>query len=638
MHPNEEGTACSPMRASKSDPFLTLPPEDLPEFRPASKSSRHPSKTHPASPVSSQVIIRDEKGIPAGKSLASWAGSLRGHGVIELLPLRTGQAVPGRGSPKFSREPDLRQELGLPPNMLKTFAPTIERENDINAGRMRALGLPQAPPDPSGQPPKTRAFNFMGRRKSKSSSAPSFQTQTEEEYAHQADTLKGRVDRLRQRHASFEPLTAAKAKQLAEAELAAASKKTVQHRSPGEFRDCVQAWKFVRKIEPELPPLATLESLGPSEEPPFPKEKVLANSTSQALEHCKRQERLNCIASRASDLRSRHLQVAEQRKERKATGLEVKREHAQKHAGTDINHVGSVKPDDPGSFQDIRGQKQSWLTILAIAGFAHCLKEEMNFGKLSCRQKNRHIDRHSKDIAAKTIFCGTLMRQTIEIREKLTLPAAVNGFALLSCMLAKKVHVTQRRNHAKVMSFCLTSWSTSGVLFTTMKRMAHGIRLLQRSWREWRVKLRKMLNQVTSRWVALERQVIVRELREASNKSKAVETLTYENQIALKRVEDHARLHFLIHEMRARRYFLLPKLRIWAEEQQKWEATSLQRKREMECIKFLGGQPDEELPLFLFVPPAPSYQPDQLEIVDMIFRARKGDHYKNIPEDCIVRC
>lgn len=93
--------------------------------------------------------------------------------------------------------------------------------------------------------------------------------------------------------------------------------------------------------------------------------------------------------------------------------------------------------------------------------------------------------------------------------------------------------------------------------------MAHGIRLLQRSWREWRVKLRKMLNQVTSRWVALERQVIVRELREASNKSKAVETLTYENQIALKRVEDHARLHFLIHEMRARRYFLLPKLRIW---------------------------------------------------------------------------
>jgi len=113
--------------------------------------------------------------------------------------------------------------------------------------------------------------------------------------------------------------------------------------------------------------------------------------------------------------------------------------------------------------------------------------------------------------------------------------------------------------------------------------------------------------------------------------------------IAWKILPEKSRLQFLEHELRARRYFVLPRLELWEKDCEQWRQKTMQEVNDRAAMKFVRIQVDP-YSMFNWPPTRPSYLPPTHpssegrggpcretccgrrgddEIVDMIRRARE---------------
>jgi len=600
-------------------------------------------------PPSPQVILRSEKGIPAPGPVAAWAGSLRAYLPSPPKDLSSeglnptsmvGAQVAGLNSRGGSPRVPERADLGLPPSLLRTFARTAELQNEDNASRMRRLGLPQAPQlmdtESIAGRVRERQLGIMAQRMAQHSSLVGYST--EDEYVREAELVSDSVDKLRQRHAMFEPLSPAEA---ARRELLRAnddsdpspSKRARPRLSPEEMLERFEMLKYVRKIEPELPPLERPEK---KSEPPSEQGLVLFNSTSAAVQRWRPEARLEMIASKATERTARHRLVVDQRNERRNAALTAKRQSAEKAAQGKLAAKAARSGSEelpPGCLAELCGFKNAWFAILAMVSFAQCAKAELQFCKMGCRQRHEYVTIHWNSLSTGFKAAGNTIRLVMDLKQKMDEPHFANRLALFSAMVTGRLRLKRMREAAKCVSNCLNTWNP-GSLLMYCRKIALRIRLVQVNWRVWRRQIRERRKKVSTRWLHLERQIIVREIREEKNKSKAKEILSLEGQIACKRVEDGARLQFLTHEMRARRWMLLPHISLWEDECRMWEAAVREHRQMQEVTEFLGGDAQEDAPLFLFPPAQPSHMPNDEDILDMIFRCRESsDNWTPIPQD-----
>jgi len=265
--------------------------------------------------------------------------------------------------------------------------------------------------------------------------------------------------------------------------------------------------------------------------------------------------------------------------------------------------------------------------------FAQCAKAELQFSKMGHRKRHEYVTQYWDPLIAGTKAAGNMIHEVMDLKKKMEEPEFASRLSLFTSMVTAKLRIKRMRQAAKCMHTCLQNWQP-GTMLMFARKLALRVRLVQVHWRVWSREMKVKRNKVSARWLQLERQVIVREIREEKNKSKAKATLSFEGQIAFKRVEDAARLRFLTHEMRWRRWMLLPQISLWEDDCRRWEAAVEEHRHMQEVTKFIGGNAGEELPLFLFPPAQPSHMPDDEDILDMIFRCRKSpDNWTPIPQD-----
>lgn len=147
------------------------------------------------------------------------------------------------------------------------------------------------------------------------------------------------------------------------------------------------------------------------------------------------------------------------------------------------------------------------------------------------------------------------------------------------------------------------------------RRFAQRIVMLQRWWRITSKRLREVRDRVSRRWERLERAELTRELNKAAPLPKRggvaqIPLLPLEERIQLEKVSEVVRLRFIEHELRTRRYLLLPQISLWEEEVAKWRDEVSDHSEFRTAHRALGQEPPPTTEkMFRWPPVRPSYLP-----------------------------
>lgn len=622
------------MRPSLSDPVIAVTAE------PSASEVLRQSLTSLTSP---QVTARGLKASRAGAPRPASKLASPARACSETRGGISSQAQPSSRRNLFSKSSPRgvnRSQLGLPPHLLHTFSPTAMQENDGNAHRMRSLGLPQAPRTADGVAADATAKKTMMMDKTLSISARNDTGPTEEEYAMQADAIVAGVDTLRSRHAAcvgLSPDEAAKQQLFKDAGGGAdgSPKKkalsTLDRLSPVERRERMDMLKYVRRIEPELPPLERPE---PATEAPLEQALVQLNSSSQALAKFKREARLEALTIRSDERADHRSLVKDQRLERKTVALAMKRENAMKKSKGALAALAEASGGEvnPGCMAPYPGFKGAWLAIAAMVSFLRQMNEELKFGRMNCRQQHEYVVSHWEDIQDGTMQTGHLVDNVVDLKVRMEDEAFDRRRALIECILSAKVRLRRQRKNARLINNCLHTWQP-GAIWMVIQRLGWRFRLLQHWSRCWRRKLRTIREEVSARWRQLEYNVLLEETVEEERVAKKARPLSLEKIIDTKRVSAKDRMEFLRHELRYRRYKMLPAIRFWESESQRWHDALEHHREHQQALKTVGAL-EEATPLFLFPPPRPSHLPNDDELIEMMVRARRNpESWTPIPPD-----
>lgn len=144
---------------------------------------------------------------------------------------------------------------------------------------------------------------------------------------------------------------------------------------------------------------------------------------------------------------------------------------------------------------------------------------------------------------------------------------------LFSCIYVTKLSIRERRRKAQVLLKCLLDWQ-KGRCITTMLQFAQRVRKLQGWWRRCMQRVHEARDKVSRRWERLERAELTRELSRVDNpkfgQRLSTAKLTLEEKIQVEVIEEPVRLRFIEHELRARRYLLLPCMQVWEQDLNRW--------------------------------------------------------------------
>lgn len=150
--------------------------------------------------------------------------------------------------------------------------------------------------------------------------------------------------------------------------------------------------------------------------------------------------------------------------------------------------------------------------------------------------------------------------------------AVTRTFAAAVCALKLRKKLRTARDNASKVALALTQWKVAGNVIISMKRIVHQARVLQRFWRECSARLKEQRERVSRRWERLERQELSALLSKFTRGSGVSGTsLSLEDRIQMEMCTKAARLNFIEHELRARRYFLLPQIEEWNKECAVWQ-------------------------------------------------------------------
>eukprot|EP00927_Polykrikos_kofoidii_P006469 TRINITY_DN12616_c0_g6_i1.p1 TRINITY_DN12616_c0_g6~~TRINITY_DN12616_c0_g6_i1.p1 ORF type:complete len:739 (+),score=130.22 TRINITY_DN12616_c0_g6_i1:37-2217(+) len=448
----------------------------------------------------------------------------------------------------------------------------------------------------------------------------------ENEFLRCADDYETSMRMIRQRHEEFGPLSpqdaARRAKRMAEE---AAESEGVSRRKP-LTRSQFMTWKYVRKVDEPAPALVRTErenkEVGPNQQ------SVQFNATVDALRPWRPKARREVIDARTVE-KDTHMQlVAATRKSRKAAALAAKIADGQRAAGL-LGHTAPVEVEE-----EVKpGPANQWMAIIAAMYFAARLHEESKLRKMKHEELLNYVSDTETleklqrftaeggdcvdDIFSKSVLIGRCVTDT--------------RFSTRAMLLTQMVKTRFRRRAAeraaRVAMESMRRWQTSGRLLLLLKRFSVLVRRVQRWWRVVRCRLAATIEKVCEQWVRVERADLAEEIvREDAIMQTRAHLLENETRIDLRMLSDSVRRTFVEHELRARRYKLLPAIALYQDAVVRWKKRMFEWFENMRVTMLLRGAEDRthlETDVFLLPPSEPSSLPNDEEVLDMISRARR---------------
>mmetsp|Transcript_11997 Transcript_11997/g.21003 ORF Transcript_11997/g.21003 Transcript_11997/m.21003 type:complete len:688 (-) Transcript_11997:27-2090(-) len=549
------------------------------------------------------------------------------------------------------------EELVLPP--AATQSP--KRQSPLRASSPRELS-PRSPVDiRSGVSDAAHAENARveGRRKKLAGKARAkdmgltggrleAHLQAEEKkFDKSMKSMHKSITEIKHRHETFQPLTAqqrARAAIFGTNGAEGAQGPTGQAKpeeDPEDFMFKVEAWKFHRTIEPELPPLVPMPRQFKTIRPE--QQLVQFNASRDALDRCSPEARRELLVCRELDRAVHRNFVATVSKKRKEALLAKRQADSIRAMEPKGNSL--VAAESP--LQIIQNLQQQWFTYMTAIKFAHHVHEVVEMKKMHSHARQAYVSKNLKRLkSSRSKFVIDAVHSNSVYQD----PDAVTKVHSMSLVIGCFLQRWRQRRNAKVVTSCLSAWATQGRLHLALKAYAYRVRQVQRFWRRCSKWLKESREKISNRWLKLERDLLRKEIKDKQLTERPGDRhyhLPLEERIELFLVSESDRLTFLEHELRARRYKHLPKIEYWEQEVELWNRDLHEWEEMRAAARAMGhGLEDLDHPVFRWPPVKPDYLPAEgppgdregeegnQEILDMIMRAKKhgGLGWQEIPK------
>ncbi|CAK0891927.1 unnamed protein product [Prorocentrum cordatum] len=454
---------------------------------------------------------------------------------------------------------------------------------------------------------------------------------SDEDFADMLDGALGSIAALRRNMDNFDP------KGGGEPRSGPASPARARGRAGGaglsredskKLRERIESYKMVRRLEPELPPLQQSPPKPPRE--PSQADILLRNASPEALrrqslesrklkmhQHVQLEDlRAELAASARSatvDAKARGILVRlEQKSEQGARAAAMRRNNQPKHQDT----------------KDLRKEQmvEKWLAACFAGVFARQVLEELRVRRMSDKERLEYVARTEQLRRVRghnaSPFVQSVARQTHSIQEMHRRPDIVRRLGDAATRLQYLLRRNRRRQEARCVVACLTEWRVGGRTFVALKQFAQRVVKMQQWWRRARARLREARDRISKHWERLEREQVGRELNKAAplpatspagrrNRPPSDQRAPLEERVKAAMTPEEVRNRFLEHELRARRYALLPAILCWEEDVAQWRTNWLRwmEEREAHCALGLEGTVVVPMPVTTWPPVRPSHLP-----------------------------
>jgi len=396
-----------------------------------------------------------------------------------------------------------------------------------------------------------------------------------------------------------------------------------------QLRGRLEAYKMGRRAEPDLPPLQPSPPKTPKKQPET--DILLRNASPEAL-------RRQSLDSKKLQLH-KHAQLQDLRIElavaNRVTIVDARAHVIQKKLEQKTQQgaraVAMRRKNQPKLQQDGRDLRkdqmlEKWSTACVVGAFARQLLEELRVRRMSDKERMEYMARtgpfsrmHGPNASR---FIQNAVVQSQSIQEMHSAPSGLARLSEVATRLQYQMRRHRKQSQASCIVACLQAWRVAGRTFVTLKQFARRVVKMQQWWRRARARLREARDRISKRWERLEREQVGRELNKAAplpatspagrrNRPPSDQRAPLEERVKAAMTPEEVRNRFLEHELRARRYALLPAILCWEEDVAQWRTNWLRwmEEREAHCALGLEGTVVVPMPVTTWPPVRPSHLP-----------------------------
>jgi len=404
----------------------------------------------------------------------------------------------------------------------------------------------------------------------------------EQSFAHTMDRIAASLRELQRGHEEFDPrvspvrMSVLRGSHPGQRSSIIGSPLELSKQEREQWAERFEAYKMVRRIEPELAPLSFAD-FPVDARTPQSQAIVAHNASPEALQRFVPDARKERLRDKKEKWESRRQGAVAQRKlQLCASEQQISEALARKQQQAEVAIASKRASKGTKGAAEFHGKSNAefWLSFCFCAAFAKRLVGDRDLYKEGRWQPNEE---------------------------------SLNGFKMFALFFRRKKQVAAARSQARVIWSSMHQWKTSGRIFMSMRRTAKSLKQLQAWWRRCSKRLREVRDKLSRRWERLERA-------EVDRSPPSPRMPTSEDRSRQGMVAEAVRLRFIEHELRARRFFLLPQIRLWEEDSRKWQEHrrsleqrwAAERRRGGSRSSSKAGTPAE---LFVWPPLRPTHLP-----------------------------
>lgn len=406
-------------------------------------------------------------------------------------------------------------------------------------------------------------------------------------------------------------------------------KKHVMSLTPEEQRERFELLKFVRKIEPELPPL--VKSPVTEKEPPKDQTSVKWNCSQLALKLQESKAQRKAIAKRADETAHQVRSVLENKQIIQAEKMQRKKELAVASENRGVSQEEIYHRQHVSAMMIFM---QAWVA----AGFLIRARDERDLNKMEFKGRMDLVENRGAEITH-TMRSSVLVQEAEQMKDALSDQLFLKYKDMLKATFERKSAVKLMRQQARIIHSGLQAWHAFGHVAVRLKFIQKSVKSIQHWWKSCQKRLHASFKKVDTLWQKVEQADLMEQMRkeyESLGKPfKKMDPSVYESRLHLRMLSEDVRLTFVVHELRSRRFRILPRLNAYDKECRKWKHEMLEAQEALRLLNLQrasssgegadleGDEHRAKIMLFRW-PPArgPSYLPGPEEVMDMITRAR----------------
>lgn len=466
-------------------------------------------------------------------------------------------------------------------------------------------------PEPTVKPGRNRASILMPRASIHSSI---FASLDEQGFTKATDRLATAITELKNGLENFDPRRPPSGKPTATAGRPGATGPSDDDRLEA-LAERLEAYKMARHVETELPPLSKTPLVELPPAPPPQQGIILRNASPEALQrfhpHLRqewitrhRQERL----IHQQDVAGKREQLLSQCCDRYSEVLVRKRQQG------DVARSAKASTTVSSTTAERSFAPEKWVVLNVLVAFMSQIREDLVMAKMTYMDRMSYIQPDSPVHKRSSVAAQALdFSQRIRSHDQ----SLSTRFKLLQCVYKVRRGLEKARSDVLVVHAALGSWKVFGRCLLALRGLAAKVRKLQTWWRATARRLHEIRDKIFRRWERLERTELTLELGKFEPQKIPIKRLVapqprlaLEDRVQLDMLPEAARVRFIEHELRARRYFVLPRIELWEKDQRRWHeelAKYMETKRVYEVLG-IGDSVSPEL-TFSFPPMRPSYLP-----------------------------